>query len=191
MISNAKCRWLMNSQPKFIKEHSKQLHVKQQGKGRRVMPHPSPHTVPPSGPMRPASLAYGGTQTGRRLGLGQPRVVFLVPRCIYLTAASIFQPLISSLTSWRIWLLVFIFFLKRQKGQLVIFEIVLKKNQLKLKDGYIHWRCDKHHKRLWSVIVEQESSIQKLKLSKVQKEYHFRKGTWFKAALPFDQHRNS
>ena len=40
-------------------------------------------------------------------------------------------------------------------------------------------------------IVEQESSIQKLKFSKVQKEYHFRKGTWFKAALPFDQHRNS
>ena len=29
--------------------------------------------------------------------------------------------------------------------------MVLKKNQLKFKDGYIHWRCDKHHRLLWSV----------------------------------------
>lgn len=72
VISNAKCRWLMNSQPKFIKESSKQLHVKQHllSRGSDVTSQP-PHS---SADRFTAAcfLSLWGTRTGRRLGLGQP-----------------------------------------------------------------------------------------------------------------------
>lgn len=61
-------------------------------------------------------LSLWGDSNRKKAGARTTRVDFLVPRCIYFMAASIFQPFISSLTRGRVWLLVFIFFLKRQKG---------------------------------------------------------------------------
>lgn len=74
MISNSRCRWLMNSQPEFIKEISQQLHVKQhlfpsRGSG-PVTFHWSHNPVLLPCPRKHGSFISDGTLTGRQPGLG-------------------------------------------------------------------------------------------------------------------------